>query len=192
MREKMMADQKAATARLQPLIDTMNAAKGEAKVDAIAAVLTELVHQRSAQMDHMSGMMMPDGMMMQMQAMSGDMRKLAAECPMMKGVDDTGPKLVRVSRLLKIGKRPHLFQEAVRAFFRPHATTKAFRRSRGSPGAAPVLKSREPRGRPVASSSASFAMPAPPHATSYRKGPGRTARSPHGGLLRPPTHGSRW
>ena len=95
MREKMMADRKAATARLQPLIDTMNAAKGEARVDAIAALLTELVHQRSAQMDQMSGMMMPDGMMgmmMQMQAMSGDVRKLAAECPMMKGAGDTAPK----------------------------------------------------------------------------------------------------
>jgi hypothetical protein len=92
MREKMMADQKAATARLQPLIDTMNAAKGEAKVDAIAAVLTELVQQRSAQMDHMSGMMMPDGMMMQMQAMRGDMHKSAAECPMMKGADGTAPR----------------------------------------------------------------------------------------------------
>ena len=80
MREKMMADQKTATTRLLPLIETMNAAKGEAKVDAIAAVLTELVHQRSAQMDHMSGMMMPDGMMGD-DSDTGDerdMRKLAA------------------------------------------------------------------------------------------------------------------
>ena len=56
MCEKMMADEKAATARLQPLIDAMNAAKGEARADAVAAVLTELVQERSAKMDHMSGM----------------------------------------------------------------------------------------------------------------------------------------
>jgi len=57
MCEKMMADEKAATARLQPLIDAMNAAKGEARVDAVAAVLTELVQERSAKMDHMSRIM---------------------------------------------------------------------------------------------------------------------------------------
>jgi hypothetical protein len=84
MRQKMMADQKAAIDRLQPLLETMNAAKGEARVDAMAAVLTELVHQRSEQMPNMMGAMM--------QSMSDDMRKLAAECPMMKGAGDTPQK----------------------------------------------------------------------------------------------------
>jgi len=95
MRQKMMADDKAADARLQPLIDKMNAAKGEAKVDAMAAVLTELVRQRTATREHMtqmSQMMMPNMMGAMMQGMSADMRKLAAQCPMMKGFGETPPK----------------------------------------------------------------------------------------------------
>lgn len=54
MRQKMMADDKAADARLQPLIDKMNAAKGEAKVDAMAAAITELIRQRTGTREHMT------------------------------------------------------------------------------------------------------------------------------------------
>ncbi len=92
MRQKMMADDKAADARLEPLIDKMNAAKGEARVDAMAAVLTELIRQRTAtreQMTQMSQMMRP-GMMMQ--GMTADMLQLAARCPMMKEFAETPPK----------------------------------------------------------------------------------------------------
>lgn len=98
MRQKMMADEKEADARLRPLIDKMNAAKGGAKIDAMAAVLTELVRQRTADresMSQMSQMTMPNmtGMMMKMmQGMTADMRKLAAQCPMMKGFGETPPK----------------------------------------------------------------------------------------------------
>lgn len=96
MRRKMMADSKAADAQLQPLVDKMTAAKGRrAKVDAMAAVLTELVRQRTVargQMDQMSQMMMPNMMGMMMQGMTADMRKMAEQCPMMKGSGDAPPK----------------------------------------------------------------------------------------------------
>lgn len=95
MRQKMMADSKAADAQLQPLVDKMEAAKGPAKVDAMAAVLTELVRQRTiarGHMDQMSQMMMPNMMGMMMQGMTADMRKMAAQCPMMKGFSETPPK----------------------------------------------------------------------------------------------------
>ena len=87
---KMMADQKTMMAKmaaddqtLTDLLAKMNAAKGEAKVAAIAAVVTELAAQRSrmqAQMMRMqSGMM--DQMMANMAAMhgSGGMMKKAPE-----------------------------------------------------------------------------------------------------------------
>lgn len=95
MRQKMMADSKAADAQLQPLVDKMNGAKGRAKVDAMAAVLTELVRQRTAargQMDQMSHMMIPNMMGMMTQGMTADMRKMAAQCPMMKGFGETPPR----------------------------------------------------------------------------------------------------
>ncbi len=95
MRQKMMADDKAADARLQPLIDKMNAAKGEAKVDAMVAVITELIRQRTGtreQMTQLSQMMMPNMMGMMMQGMTAEMRQMAAQCPMMKGFGETPPK----------------------------------------------------------------------------------------------------
>jgi hypothetical protein len=64
----MMADMHAAEARLDGLIKEMNAAGGDAKVAAIAAVVTELVaqqksmHARMAQMHQQ--MMGGRGMMM--------------------------------------------------------------------------------------------------------------------------------
>ena len=67
-------------------------------MDAIAAVITESARQRTADresMSQMSQMMMPNmmGMMMSMmmQGMTADMRKLAAQCPMMKGFGETSP-----------------------------------------------------------------------------------------------------
>jgi hypothetical protein len=86
MREKMTADNRAADATLQPLIERMNAATGEAKVDAMAAVVTELVRQRSDMRGLMEQMSekMPEMMGMMMQKMSGDMHKMAEQCPMMK------------------------------------------------------------------------------------------------------------
>ena len=45
MHEKMMAEMQAADGRLDALVKTMNAAAGDAKTNAIAAVVSELVAQ---------------------------------------------------------------------------------------------------------------------------------------------------
>ena len=95
MRQKMMAAQKESDARLQPLVDKMNAATGSAEVDAMAAVVTELVRQHTVDgqsMNQMSQMMMPNMMGMMMQGMTADMRNLAAQCPMMKGFGESPKK----------------------------------------------------------------------------------------------------
>lgn len=64
MHERMMADMKAADARLAGLVDAMNTAKGDAKVDAIAQVVNELVRQHKAMHEHMATMQtMGSGMM---------------------------------------------------------------------------------------------------------------------------------
>ena len=70
MRQQMVAEQQASLARLQQLMDKMNAAKGDAKVDAIAAVVTELVQQHKSAQERM---MMPMMMMPMMGTMPGMM-----------------------------------------------------------------------------------------------------------------------
>jgi hypothetical protein len=67
MHEQMMADMKAADAKLDALVKDMNAATGNAKVTAIAVVVTELVRQNRSMHEHMGQMhqqMMGRGMMM--------------------------------------------------------------------------------------------------------------------------------
>lgn len=49
----MMRKMAAADQKLEQLLATMNAAKGEEKVAAIAAVVTELTAQRAAMQEHM-------------------------------------------------------------------------------------------------------------------------------------------
>ena len=56
MHEQMMADMKAGNAKLEELVTHMNAAKGEAKIDATAAAVTELVRQHTAMTDRMAQM----------------------------------------------------------------------------------------------------------------------------------------
>lgn len=56
MHEKMMAEMKAADSRLDALVKEMNAAGGEAKVNAVAAVVTELVRQQKSMHEHMGQM----------------------------------------------------------------------------------------------------------------------------------------
>jgi hypothetical protein len=71
-RHQMMKTMAADDAKLDGLIRTMNAAKGDQKVAAIAAVINELAAQRTrmqAQMRMQAGMM--DQMMSQMAAMHG-------------------------------------------------------------------------------------------------------------------------
>lgn len=79
---KMMADTKAADARLDALVAEMNAASGQAKAVAAAAAVTELVAQRKAMREGMMGMQqkMMGHMMEHMQAGMGSM----AMCPAMK------------------------------------------------------------------------------------------------------------
>jgi vancomycin resistance protein YoaR len=56
MHEQMMAEMKAADGRLDSLVKEMNAASGEAKVNAVAVVVTELVGQQKAMHEHMRQM----------------------------------------------------------------------------------------------------------------------------------------
>ena len=68
MHEQMMAEMKAADSRLDALVKEMNAATGDAKVNAVATVVTELVRQHISmheRMGHMHEQMMGGrGMMM--------------------------------------------------------------------------------------------------------------------------------
>jgi vancomycin resistance protein YoaR len=56
MHEQMMAEMSAADAKLDALLKEMNAASGNAKVNAMAAVVTELVRQNRSMHEHMGQM----------------------------------------------------------------------------------------------------------------------------------------
>jgi len=56
MHEQMMAEMKAADTKLDALVREMNAASGEAKVNAVAAIVTELVRQQRSMHDRMGQM----------------------------------------------------------------------------------------------------------------------------------------
>ena len=56
MHEKMMTEMHAADGRLDALVKTMNAAAGDAKTNAIAAVVSELVAQHKQMHTHMTEM----------------------------------------------------------------------------------------------------------------------------------------
>jgi hypothetical protein len=53
MHERMMADMKAADAKLDGLVQQLNAAKGDARIDALVATVNELVRQSKAERAHM-------------------------------------------------------------------------------------------------------------------------------------------
>ena len=80
--EKMMAEIKAADQRLDGLVTKMNAASGQAKVDATAATVTEIVAQRRTMRDRMMGM--HEGMMSHMMEHMQAGPQSMAMCPMMK------------------------------------------------------------------------------------------------------------
>jgi hypothetical protein len=80
--DRMMADMKAADQRLDGLVAKMTAASGQAKVDATAAVVTEIVAQRKTMRDGM--MQMHGGMMGHMMDHMQAGPKSMAMCPMMK------------------------------------------------------------------------------------------------------------
>jgi hypothetical protein len=71
MRRSMRAEQASADAKLNELVGKMNAASGEQKVDAIAAVVSEMVAQRQARHEKMA-------------EMQGKMEAAMANCPMMR------------------------------------------------------------------------------------------------------------
>lgn len=82
-----MADMKAMDAALDQKLAAMNAAKGKAKVDAMAAAINEMAAQRKQMMSKMTGMQ--DQMMAHMgehmgQSGSPAMRQPMEQCPMMK------------------------------------------------------------------------------------------------------------
>ena len=77
--EKMMADMKAMDTRLDEKVAAMNAAKGDQKVEAMAAVINELVSQRKEMKANMGpmhhGMKCPK---------MGPSTTMPPDCPMMK------------------------------------------------------------------------------------------------------------
>lgn len=81
-REKMMAEMKAADQRLDDLVSKMNSASGQAKVDATAAALTEVVAERKTMHERM--MQMHHGMMGHMMEHMQAGQQSMAMCPMMK------------------------------------------------------------------------------------------------------------
>jgi hypothetical protein len=80
--EKMMADMKAADQRVDELAAKMTATSGQAKVDATAAVVTEIVAQRKTMREGM--MKMHGGMMSHMMEHMHAGQQAMAACPMMK------------------------------------------------------------------------------------------------------------
>jgi hypothetical protein len=70
--QQMMADMKAADAKLDELVNAMNAATGEAKVSALAQVVSELVRQQKTMHEHLGTM--DQQMMMRMMGGRGMMR----------------------------------------------------------------------------------------------------------------------
>ena len=101
-RQQMMARMRALDQRLNDLVAKMDAAKGTAKVDAIATVVKELVAQRAQLRDEMMAMQgrMMGHMMQHMMSMQGSMMGMMnrgggqagaaptpmENCPMMKGL----------------------------------------------------------------------------------------------------------
>jgi hypothetical protein len=88
--DKIMAEMKAADVRLDGLVASMNAAKGQPKVDATAALVTELVAQRKTMHDGMMKMQ-PAMMAHMMDHMQGGKDSMAM-CPMMKSMPMGGMK----------------------------------------------------------------------------------------------------
>jgi ubiquinone biosynthesis protein UbiJ len=56
MRQQMLAEMKAADAKLDALVEEVDAAVGEARINAIAAVVTELVRQHKSMHERMGQM----------------------------------------------------------------------------------------------------------------------------------------
>jgi hypothetical protein len=81
--EAMQKQMAGMDAKLQSLVDDMNRADASAKVDRMAAVITELVAQRSTMQKQMAEMQ-PQMMHHMMEHMQGGKAGMA-NCPMMQG-----------------------------------------------------------------------------------------------------------
>ena len=93
--EGMKAEMASMDARLDSLLAAMNAAKGNHKVDATAAVINELATQRKAIRDHMMAMgpqMMQHMMHHAHMGMMEGMMKSMSDCPMMQPAGSEQPK----------------------------------------------------------------------------------------------------
>lgn len=85
-RERMMSEMRSADVKLDELIAAMNAAQGDAKVQALARVVTEMTEQRKKTMSNMMSMQprMMQHMMQHMRQGMMEGNEQAMECPMMK------------------------------------------------------------------------------------------------------------
>ena len=88
MMHDMQASSKAMDDKLQGLVDEMNQATGSAKIDRMAAVITEITAQRTQMRDQMMTMM-PKMMGHMAEHMKGSGSQSMADCPMMKGAEKT-------------------------------------------------------------------------------------------------------
>jgi hypothetical protein len=80
--QKMMDEMKAIDAQRDELVTKMNAVQGQAKIDATAAVVNELVEQRRTMRDRM--MTMQERMMGHMMGHMTQGQESMAACPMMQ------------------------------------------------------------------------------------------------------------
>jgi len=102
-RQQMMANMRAMDQKLNDLVKKMDAARGTDKVDALAAVVKEMVSQRAQMRDRMMAMQaeMMTHMMQHMTAMQGGMMgnrggqagamQSMTDCPMMKELSKEQP-----------------------------------------------------------------------------------------------------
>ena len=91
--EGMKAEMASLDAKLDSLVAAMNAAKGNKKVDATAAVINEMAAQRKAMRDHMMAMgpqMMQHMMQHGRVGMMEGMTKSMSSCPMMQPATPDG------------------------------------------------------------------------------------------------------
>ena len=85
-KKKMMADMKAQDTELTAQVAKMNSAPEDKKLDLVAAVVTQMVEQRTAMNARMAKM--KDEMMNHMMEHMQMGKESMAQCPMMKGMDE--------------------------------------------------------------------------------------------------------
>jgi hypothetical protein len=85
-REEMKSEMDSAQAKLDALVEQMNVAQGDAKMETMVDVVTELASQRKSMMSKMMGMQpqMMHHMMRHMKMTMEEGAGSAMECPMMK------------------------------------------------------------------------------------------------------------